>query len=57
VRKVGSDENEVAIVVIAYMIADETLAARIECQGQFELGMVVPLERNDIGEPAIEHAP
>ena len=57
VRQVGADEDEVAMAVAADMVADEALAGGVEREGEFELGVVVPLERDGVVEPAVEHAP
>ena len=56
-RQVGPDQHQIAIVIAADVIADEALAARIERQGQLELGMVVPLKGDAVLEPTIEHGP
>lgn len=56
VREVGADEDEVAIIVGAYMVADEALAAGVEGEGEFEFGVMVPLEGNGVVEAAVEAA-
>ena len=57
VRQVGADQHEVAIVVSPDMIADEALTTRIERQGQFQFGMVVPLKRDAVVQPPVKHRP
>jgi len=48
VRQIGTKQYEVAIVVLAYVVADEPQATGIERQRQLQLGMMVlpPLERD-----------
>ena len=57
VRQVRPEENQVAVVVIGDIVADVTLAAAVQGQRQLEFRMVVPLEGNAVGKPAIEHRP
>ena len=54
--EVGADEDEVAVVVGADVVADEALAAGVEGEGEFEFGVVVPLEGDGVVEASVEAA-
>ena len=57
VRQIGPQQDEVAIVVLAHVVADEPQASRVEGQRQFQLGMMVPLKRDRVLQPTVQHAP
>ena len=56
-RKIGAEQDEVAIVVLPDVVADESQTAGVQRQRQFELRMMVPLERNPVIEATVQHAP
>ena len=56
-RQVGADQHQIAIAVLADMIADEALAARVERQRQLEFGVMMPLEGDAVVELAVEPGP
>ena len=51
------EQHEVAIIVSAHVIADKALAATVQSEGQLEFPMMVPLERDAVGEPPIQERP
>ena len=54
--QVRTNQHEVTIVILPDMIANEALASRVQRQGQFELGMMMPLEGNGIVQTPIQAA-
>ena len=44
-RKIWSEQDEIARSVVGNSIADESLAAALDDQGQFKFGMIMPEKR------------
>jgi hypothetical protein len=48
-RQIGAHKDQVPIVVRAQVISDESMASAVQCECEFEFGVMVPLKRDARG--------
>jgi len=53
-REIGTDEDQVPIVIRAHVVADEPVAPAVQCERELEFRVMVPLEWNAAAQTPVE---